>query len=54
MAVGAHVLTLQDLEVLYVGIFRVHVELDSGHGHVHEDAVVDLAESGSRVGSSHG
>lgn len=40
-------LTLQDLEVLYVGILGVDVELDAVNGHILEDAVVDLAESGS-------
>ena len=27
-----------------VGVLAIHVELDAGHGHVEEDAVVDLAE----------
>lgn len=39
--------TLQDLEILNVGIFTVGVELDSGHGHVHVDAVEYLAEGGT-------
>lgn len=39
----------KDFEVLEIGIFGVHVELDAAHGHVKEDAVVDLAE-GSAVG----
>lgn len=30
-----------------VGIFAIDVELDTGHGHVHEDAVVNLAEGGA-------
>lgn len=38
---------MQDLEVLNVGIFSVDVELDARHGHITEDAVVDLAEGGS-------
>jgi len=37
-------LTLKDFEVLNVGVLAIHVELDAGHGHVEEDAVVDLAE----------
>lgn len=41
--------TLQDLEVLDVGIFGVDVELDARHGHVEEDAVVHLAEGGAVV-----
>lgn len=39
--------TLQHLEVLNVCIFRVDVELDSGHGDVHVYAVKDLAECGT-------
>lgn len=39
----------KDFEVLEIGIFGVHVELDAAHGNVQEDAVVDLAE-GSAVG----
>ena len=39
------ILTLQDFEVLYVRIFGVDIKLDSGHGYVEEDAIVDLAES---------
>lgn len=39
------VLTLQNLEVLYVGIFCVDVEFDSGHGDISENTVVHLAES---------
>jgi hypothetical protein len=39
--------TLQDFEVLDVGIFGVDVELDARHGHVKEDAVVHLAEGGA-------
>lgn len=44
------VLTLQDLEVLDVGILGVHVELDASHGDIAEDAVEHLAKSstGSR------
>ena len=38
-------LTLEDLEVLEVRVFGVHVELDSGHGNVEVDAVEYLAES---------
>ena len=41
--------TLQDFEVLNVGIFGVDVELDARHGHVKEDAVVHLAEGGAIV-----
>lgn len=37
-------LTLQDFEVLNVQILRVDIELDLGHGHIHVDAVEDLAE----------
>lgn len=47
---GIRLLTLEDLEVLNVGIFRVHVELDAGHGNIAEDAVVDLAEGGAVAG----
>lgn len=36
--------TLQDLEVLDVGVFSVDIELDAGHGHIEKDAVVDLAK----------
>lgn len=43
-------LTLEDLEVLDVGIFAVDVELYAGHGNVEEDAVVHLAER-SAVGN---
>lgn len=46
--------TLQDLEVLNVGIFRVDIELDAGHGHVKEDAVVDLAKGGTAMMGAHG
>ncbi len=45
--VGHTGLTLQHLEILYVGIFRIDVELDPRHEHISEDAVEDLAESGS-------
>lgn len=41
------VLTLQDLEVLDVGVLGVDVELDARHGHVAEDAVEHLAKSSS-------
>lgn len=41
------ILTLQDLEVLYVGIFSIDVELNPGHGKVSENAVKHLAESSS-------
>lgn len=41
------VLTLQDLEVLYVGIFGVDVELDAGHGNICKDTVEYLTKSGS-------
>lgn len=37
----------QDLEVVEVGVFGVCVEFDPRHGHVEEDAVVDLAECGA-------
>lgn len=40
-------LTLQDLEVLYIRVFGVDVELDAGHGHIVKNAIVDLAESSS-------
>ncbi len=39
--------TLQDLEILYVGILCVDVELDSGHRDIEEDAVIDLAQGGT-------
>lgn len=39
---------MEHLEVLNVQIFRVHIELDLGHGDVHVDAVKDLAEGGTR------
>lgn len=42
------ILTLQDLEVLDVGIFGVDVELDAGHGHIAKNAVVYLAEGGAK------
>lgn len=45
MALGRAVLTLQDLEVLNVGIFGVHIELDASHGDIAEDAVEHLAKS---------
>lgn len=41
------VLTLQDLEVLDVGILGVDVELDTSHGKIAEDAIEYLAESSS-------
>lgn len=41
--------TLQDFEVLDVGIFGVDVELDARHRHVKKDAVVHLAEGGAVV-----
>lgn len=44
-------LTLEDLEVLDVGIFAVHVELYAGHGDIEEDAVVHLAERRAVVGT---
>jgi len=47
---GGALRTLQYLEVLYVGIFRIHVELDTRHGHVEEDAVENLAERSADVG----
>lgn len=40
-------LTLQDLEVLQVGIFGVDVELDTSHWDIKIDAVEDLAQSRS-------
>lgn len=40
-------LTLQNFEILDIGIFRVHVELHSRHGKIHVDTVEDLAESGA-------
>lgn len=43
-------LTLEDLEVLDIGVFRGHVELDAGHGNIAEDAVVNLAEGGAFAG----
>jgi hypothetical protein len=42
---GTH--TLQNFEVLDVGIVAAGVELDLGHGHVHEYAVKHLAERGA-------
>jgi hypothetical protein len=36
---------LEDLEVLDVGVFRVHVELDAAHGNVQVDAVKHLTQS---------
>lgn len=41
----AWVLTLQDLEVLNVGIFRIDVKLDARHGNVLKNAVKDLTKS---------
>jgi hypothetical protein len=38
---------LQYLEILYVGIFAVDVELDAGHRDIEINAVEDLAESGT-------
>ena len=38
---------MEDLEILNVQVFRVHVELDLGHGDVHVDAVKDLAQGGT-------
>lgn len=46
-SVGYELLTLQDLEVLYVGILGVDIEFDALHGHVLKDTVVHLYESGS-------
>lgn len=40
-------LTLQDLKVLNVGIFCVDVELDARHWEVSENAVENLAQSGT-------
>ena len=42
---------MENLEVLNVGIFGVHVELDAGHGYIEEDAVVDLAKGGTVSGN---
>lgn len=42
---GTH--TLQNLEVLDIRIVAAGVELDLGHGHVHEYAVKHLAERGA-------
>lgn len=39
------VLTLQDFEVLDVGVLGVDVELDASHGEIAEDAVEHLAKS---------
>lgn len=33
---------LENLEVLYVGVFGVDVEFDSAHRHVEEDGIVHL------------
>lgn len=41
-------LTLQDFKILYVCIFAVDVELDARHGNIEENAVKDLAKSGTR------
>lgn len=38
---------MQDLEVLDVGVFGVDIELDTRHRYIEEDAVEDLAESGT-------
>ena len=40
----------EDFEVLEVGVVGVGVEFDACHGHVEEDAVVDLAEGGAGGG----
>lgn len=45
------ILTLQDLEILNVGIFGVDVELDTRHGHITKNAIVHLAESGTASSS---
>jgi hypothetical protein len=39
---------LQDLEILNIQVFRVHIELDLGHGDVHVDTVKNLAEGSTR------
>jgi hypothetical protein len=39
---------LQDLEILDIQVFRVHIELDLGHGDIHVDTVKNLAESSTR------
>lgn len=36
---------MEDLEVLDVSVFRVHVELDAAHGNVQVDAVKHLTQS---------
>lgn len=41
------ILTLQDLEILNVGIFGVDIELDTRHGHITKNAIVHLAEGGT-------
>jgi hypothetical protein len=38
---------LENLEILDVQVFRVHIELDLGHGNVHVNAVEDLAQGGT-------
>lgn len=35
--------TLKNLEVLKIGVFRVHVEFYSGHGNVHYETIVSVA-----------
>lgn len=36
--------TLQNFEILYICIFAVDIELDSVHGDIHVDTVVNLAQ----------
>ena len=42
-------LTLENLEVLQIGIFGINVELDPSHGNIVIDAVEDLAESSTMI-----
>lgn len=44
--------TLQDFEVLYVGIFAIDVELDSTHRDIHVYAVENLTQSSAVEDSS--
>lgn len=41
------ILTLQDLEILNIGVFGVDVELHTRHGHIAKNAIVHLAEGGA-------
>lgn len=41
--------TLEDFEVLQVGVFTVDVELDPGHGHVHCNEHNRISKSDSKM-----